>query len=1024
MKIYSSSGSPIPLLDVSVSDESTRYRRIMRENDITLIIQLPEYVDIPVGSYVIFMGETYTLLKPQNFKKNNTRDFEYTLILSSSSSLLGRYKFKDLVYAGGIYGGSRKLKFSLTATPREHLQMLVDNLNERAGVLSWSIGTCITASEKTISYNHTYCNDAINTIADTFKTEFEIINKQISLHKVEYNKTMIDALPLSYGFGSGFKSGIRRDNFDQSKAVELLFIQGGDRNIDFGVYGSNELLLPKSQTLKYDGLKFEDETGFDTVNYRQYSVDALGYSIQRTGIPLVTHSEDSLDCSHIYPSRVGTVTSVIMTPDPTDPNNRDKDMCDFIDLTIPEALNYSQYRIDGEKATVIFQSGMLAGKEFDIVQEENTMSGYIHASRRFKLVQQIVDGLPMPTGNFIPHYGDTYAVFGISLPSAYVRYDPNKTGASWDMFREAVKYMYDNETDKFSFTGDLDPNWSKENWITLNLGGRIRLGGYVKFTDSQFQTDPVLIRIVGIRDYINDPYTPQIELSNVTVSGQSVGGALAEIPSIEVMVEDTNRKTIQFAKRGFRAAQATAKMLEDALLAGFTDKITPVTINTMQLLLGTESLQFRFVDDTTTPSEVPHVVSFNNNTGTLTAAAGIIQHLTMGISIVSTIHPPSAYKYWNMASFTDLDLNNDTIKDIGYYLYAKVNRFGADGTFILSPTAIGLNEDASFYHLLMGVLTSVIDGARSYSQMYGYAEMSPARLVINAIQSGDASTIINLVTGTGKFANGAISWDENGNAFFAGNVEATSGFFGLIKLINSQIVSDNFLISDSPIEKINDFRSGILKTINAQTSATTTLSAANPSITLETAAIEVNGKGAVPGSFLCQYQSFGFTGLTPNVNGESCTIHLKLELILNDIVISTGLFSKVITAADPLKTVGENEYAGTFENIDVGFVKFRATIWIDEMNAAFINNNASINNLHVGINGDGDGANIEWTEFNIRTKIAANGFYSYKNSTRYLFFRAANDTDDCFEIRLGNYGLQISQTGAKKMTNGMEWIDL
>jgi len=43
--------------------------------------------------------------------------------------------------------------------------------------------------------------------------------------------------------------------------TEILFVQGGDRNIDPAKYGAKTLHLPKGQTIAYDGSKFEGEAG-------------------------------------------------------------------------------------------------------------------------------------------------------------------------------------------------------------------------------------------------------------------------------------------------------------------------------------------------------------------------------------------------------------------------------------------------------------------------------------------------------------------------------------------------------------------------------------------------------------------------------------------------------------------------------------------------------------------------------------------------------------------------------------------
>ena len=194
---------------------------------------------------------------------------------------------------------------------------------------------------------------------------------------------------------------------------------------------------------------------------RTYISDADGYSIRRQDKAVLYNNEDSLDCSEIYPSRVGKVTKVEVIDEA---NN----FYDIIDNTIPENLNYNDYLIEGENMTIIFQSGMLAGddKAFELK--------YNHAERRFEIVPQEIDGLTMPGGVYIPHEGDTYAIFGCMLPDVYICDNATKTGASWDMFREAARYLYENEDTKFTFSGELQGMWAKRNW--LKVGGKARCG--------------------------------------------------------------------------------------------------------------------------------------------------------------------------------------------------------------------------------------------------------------------------------------------------------------------------------------------------------------------------------------------------------------------------------------------------------------------------------------------------------------------------------------------------------------------
>lgn len=684
-------------LDVQESDDSYRYRSLMGDHNLTLKFSLPEYVEIPVGAWCEYMAIRYTLAAPANIKKNGTRDIEYTLIMESAQYQLNRYKLRNTV--------DKRLKFSMCATPKEYIQVIVDNLNQRDS--GWAVGDCIVSTEKTIAFDHSFVSDALQSVADTFNSEWEIVGKTIHLKKVEYFKD--DPLPLSYGKGNGFVPGVGRTTETGSRPVEILFVQGGSQNIDRSKYGSAELLLPKSQTLEYEG--------------RTYISDADGYSIRRQDKAILYNNEDSLDCSEIYPSRVGKVTKVEVIDEA---NN----FYDIIDNTIPENLNYNDYLIEGENMTIIFQSGMLAGddKAFELK--------YNHAERRFEIVPQEIDGLTMPGGVYIPHEGDTYAIFGCMLPDAYICNNATKTGASWDMFREAARYLYENEDTKFTFSGELQGMWAKRNW--LKVGGKLVVGGYVLFTDNQFAPDGVKIRITGIKDYLTSPYAPTVELSN-SVSGKSLNSTLNELENGNVIVDENQKKIIQFTKRRFRDSLETIDMLEQALLENFTNSINPIAVQTMAMLVGDESLQFRFVDSNLNP--IQYHITYNQETKQLIAPATVLQHMTLGIDTITSSRDKNTYKHWTMSGYTSPVLDQISQK---YYFYAKVPTGTGTGEFVLSPTAIGMNDVSGYYHLLVGVLNSEYDGERSFATLYGFTEVLPGRITTDKIVSADGKTYFDL----------------------------------------------------------------------------------------------------------------------------------------------------------------------------------------------------------------------------------------------------------------------------------------
>ena len=683
-------------IDVLPTDESYRYRSIMGEHTLTLYFALPSYTDIPTGAWCEFANERYTLNQPAKIVKHNTRHFEYTLTMDSEGVNLKNYKFRN--------PNDKTLKFPFTASPRYHIQILVDCLNMIDS--GWQVGNCIEASEKLVSYNHNNCLEALEMIAKAFETEYEIIGKTIHLHKVEYFKD--NPLPLQYGKGKGFKTGVSRTT-EQSR-ITRLYVQGGERNIDRSKYGNKELLLPKSQEYIYEGVTFlSDDKGLSIAIK----------NAQNNGFI----NEQSLDLSHIYPKRKGTITEVFEV-------DHDKHFYDFTDTSIPQALDFNAMQIKGEKMLIYFESGMLSGREFEVQK-------YDHNQKKFQLVPKEEDGVTMPNDIFKPTIGDEYSVYNMQMPNAYICDDNTKTGASWEMMKEACKYLYENRTDMFTFTGDLDGIWAKKNWV--NVGGRLKMGAYINFSDTEFQRTPVAIRIVGLKEYVNNPCSPQIELSN-KVQGHSFVSEMRKLQNQEVYFGELNKRTQSLTKRSWRDAQETIKQIE-AAFPEYTKSIVPATVQTMMALIGNKATQFAFVSSKTNPITVPHTLYFDKNTKQINAGSGWLKHFTLGTTDINPNRDANSYKYWNIPAFVSGRLDD---KAKTYYLYIKASKTAETGEFVLSENKIDLEQEAGYYHFLYATVNSEYEGERGVAKLNGFTEITGGQIKTDKITSGNGQQYIHL----------------------------------------------------------------------------------------------------------------------------------------------------------------------------------------------------------------------------------------------------------------------------------------
>lgn len=756
-------------LAVDADDSSYRYRALMEKPQMVLKFSLPEYIDFPVGTWCVWQSKTYTLNSEKNLTKNGERKITYEMTLGGDEDKLGAYKMRNSV--------DGRLSYSMCARPHEFAEEIVKNLNarEKEDGVTWTVGECLEATEQTVEFNHAYIDEALQSVADQFETEWEITeDRAVCLHKVEYFKE--DPLPLAYGRGNGFTPGLGRTTDTDEAPIKRIYTQGGEQNIDRSKYGgknadgtwanafhyktsSAQLRLPISQTLEYEG--------------RTYKTDEDGYYVERADKASDAVKEDSLDCSEIYPKYVGKVTAVEAGSEASAESSH---FYDIIAKDIPDALDYGKVMIDGETPTVAFQTGMLAGKEFEFT--------YKHSERRFKLVPQEIDGITMPDpdSGYFPKEGDEFIVLGVMLPDAYVCDDDTQSGAAWDMFREAARKLYENEEQKFTFKGELQGLWCKRNW--LRIGGRLKVGGYIHFTDSQFAKDGVDMRITGIKDYLYSPYSPTVEIGN-SVSGKSVTSSLREIERAEVVIKDTKTELAQYTKRRFRDAKETVTMLEEAMLGDYTATVSPVAVLTMAMLVGDESLQFEWVESKDDPASTAKRPSYNAEHQRMEIPAMGLKHLTLGITDISSTH--TEYKVWQMQEWQSPTLTEAAKK---YYLYALVSHDTDEkGEYFLSEKAVGMNDRTGSYVLLVGILNSESGGERSFVEMHGYTEVLPGRITTERIVSEDGKNWLDLKNNQFVLGN-MFSFDGNATdnkLVVKGRVEATEGYFHNGKFTNADV---------------------------------------------------------------------------------------------------------------------------------------------------------------------------------------------------------------------------------------------
>lgn len=407
----------------------------------------------------------------------------------------------------------------------------------------------------------------------------------------------------------------------------------------------------------------------------------------------------------------------------------------------------------GEGKVLSMKTGMCAGRDFVIDH-----CTYVEATDSWLLtcLRQKDDdtGMLYPNAQFpIKFYGtnDKCVILQIAMPELYV------VTASRRLLKVGQELLSEIDHEIFLYEPDIDAKFVIKNSRILRAGMWMHLvsdeivsGGEDFSVIDSITIDEGAESIptydVKLREKKGLGWTESVSVkpeSKSTALWSSISTALQGIQDLRLQVHNSYNDSLEFSRRRYSDVNDTASMLAEALLHGFTDSISPITVRTMQQIVGDESLQFRFVTSKIQPYEVVHTFSFDPDTKVFSTDDGIIQHMTLGITEISSSHDVADYHFWDIDEF-EQDLTATPEKR--YYLYAKCSTTTADAEFVLSETAIEMNSVPGYFHLLVGLLNSEFDGDRSFATMYGFTEILPGQITVNRIGSPDGTTYWDLVS--------------------------------------------------------------------------------------------------------------------------------------------------------------------------------------------------------------------------------------------------------------------------------------
>lgn len=427
---------------------------------------------ITLGAHISYQGVTYYVTSEPTVRKEHSKLFVVETELETSIGLA-----RHVILSNPV---DKRASFDYTATATEHLQLAIDSLNGKfaADRITWSRGEVnCKDTTKHLKYDGITVWDALQQIREAYETDIFVDGSTISLGR-EGDKN--NALPLAYGKGKGLLSGLERLKHNDDTTPMCLYVTGTKRNMSTG-----RLTLERSQLLKVT------DTGM--IERNPTDLDGQIYTTDSTGQCIADYSADNVfdalyteavyTNEEIYPSHVSTIKTVTKVKDHYEVNSD---------------LDYSKLRIEGEQMQVVFQTGNLAGRDFD--------ANYYPSTGRIAIVPKEEDDTTLPNDTLCPKVGDQYIVTGIKLPEEYIKEAQRK------LTDEALRHLVKLQRQRYSYKAEIDPVYLHTNHD--KIAPQLTVGRYVHLTDPHIAVGDPYIRIVGKRTYLDRPYQPEIELSN------------------------------------------------------------------------------------------------------------------------------------------------------------------------------------------------------------------------------------------------------------------------------------------------------------------------------------------------------------------------------------------------------------------------------------------------------------------------------------------------------------------------------
>ncbi len=442
-----------------------------------------------------------------------------------------------------------------------------------------------------------------------------------------------------------------------------------------------------------------------------------GPVIDQASIDAVGVREGYYRDEEIYPKRVGTVTGIGQMGDKR---------FSITDTSLDFDLNGQ--RIQGQEAKIVFHSGALNGQEFKILDYKHVSKTVIYEANTES------NGDTVPYGLYRAEIGDEYSFIGIRMPSSYV------DAAVTELEAKSMEYLNSNKIPRVLYDLDIDVLDSVRKAVYPNEGDLVNV------VDEQLGIDEML-RVTAITHPALFPFHLAQGMKYECEVGNDVSYSV--LTRLDKGIKETRQIISQISRNSWEADRRNIIAINE-----FREMVFDPDGNLQQPMM--EALVAYFG----TPSQLFDLVpapTFTMAVDGFTLSATTLIHKAYEIVGLGYI--------WDLPAFSQTGLDEDK----AYYLSAKCSRTTLTGEWVLSESPIETDSEVGYWHFNLGVLSSVIEGERSFRATKGFTLVSGGQIetdmitayMINVVklfaQEIEATNLS--VTGDSKIGNFSIDAD-------------------------------------------------------------------------------------------------------------------------------------------------------------------------------------------------------------------------------------------------------------------------